>query len=190
MTLEQAGWSIVYEANPYDSDTSQAALFHNANRVAAGVCNADHVVDAPSAPVEASTPAPVVADAGGGATNSGHAVGITTDGTRAFVTVHFGTNWQADMLIDTGANVMSIGTALGSNLVQHGDAHYSGDSTQSVIADGSTVTQSVLTIGNHTLHNVPAAVTPGDVTLLLPFQVLNQMGRFTIDTRNNLLVFG
>src|SRR4029077_13873877 len=33
MTLEQAGWSIVYEAKPNDSDTSQAALFHNANRV-------------------------------------------------------------------------------------------------------------------------------------------------------------
>jgi predicted aspartyl protease len=195
LTLQQADWSIVYDS---DTGHDQAALFHNANQVATGVCDPDYAVDAPSAPIEASTPAPTYPAPAAAPTNGGDAVGILTDGTRAFVTVHFGSdnNWRADMLIDTGANVMSIGTALANNLVQHGDAHYTGDTTQSLIANGATVTQSVLmidrvTIGRHTLYNIPAAVTQGsDVTLLLPFQVLNQMGRFTIDTRDNLLVFG
>jgi predicted aspartyl protease len=45
-------------------------------------------------------------------------------------------------------------------------------------------------IGRHTLSNVTAGVGQGKSLNLLPFSVLDQMGKFTIDPNNNKLVFG
>jgi hypothetical protein len=45
-------------------------------------------------------------------------------------------------------------------------------------------------IGSHVQHNVVAYVAPDNEEPLLPFAVLDQRGRFTIDTINNKLIFG
>jgi hypothetical protein len=42
----------------------------------------------------------------------------------------------------------------------------------------------------HTLHNVRATITPANAEMLLLFPVLNQIGRFTVDSANNKLIFG
>jgi hypothetical protein len=47
------GWSIAY---PWDVTKSRAALRHNGNLVAAGVCDVDNSIDTPQAPVEANAP--------------------------------------------------------------------------------------------------------------------------------------
>ena len=78
-------------------------------------------------------------------------------------------------------------------MVAKGEATENG-STNIFVANGTTSTQRAiiiksLTIGSHTLRDIEASVAD-DGMMLLPFQVLNQVGRFTIDTKNNLLVFG
>jgi predicted aspartyl protease len=45
-------------------------------------------------------------------------------------------------------------------------------------------------IGSHVLDNVVAGVGPDNAATLLPFSVLNRVGRFTIDTTDNKLIFG
>jgi hypothetical protein len=47
------GWSIAY---PWDVTKSRAALRHNGNLVATGVCDVDYSIDTPQAPVEANAP--------------------------------------------------------------------------------------------------------------------------------------
>ena len=120
-------------------------------------------------------------------------VPLVTDGARAAVTVTLGA-YSVNMLIETGATGVSIGPTLADKLVAAGDAHYEGE-MEVTVADGSVHKERILivhklSVGNHVLNDVPAGVTPVDTMMLLPFPVLNQMGRFTIDTRNNQLVFG
>jgi hypothetical protein len=46
-----------------------------------------------------------------------------------------------------------------------------------------------VSIGTHALFDVEASAGPHSA-LLLPFKILNQMGRFTIDTQTGTLSFG
>src|SRR5579871_1593170 len=46
VTLAQAGWRLVYEAKASLSDAAGAALFHDADQIAAGTCVADLSIDA------------------------------------------------------------------------------------------------------------------------------------------------
>jgi hypothetical protein len=196
MTLEQAGWSIVYEAKPNDSDTSQAALFHASNRVATGVCNADHVIDNGAPTIEASTPEtpdPATPDPTPAVTADDSVPIVVTNG-AAHVKVYLGGYW-ANMLIDTGANGMSISPSLAQALVSKGDAYYANRTIQVTLADGSAQEEQIivvhkLTIGNHTLTDVPSTVTEQETEMLLPFPVLSQIGKFTIDTKAGQLIFG
>lgn len=200
------GWNINYW---WDSTKGEAVLLHNGNKMATGQCVADYSFDAHNAPSpefdppyqykQPDTTLPQYTPPQPNYTSpldiSGDSVPITVDGDKAFVTVQFG-GWEAEMLIDTGANVMNIGTALAHNLVQHGLAHYSGNTAQSTIADGSIVTQDILiidkvTVGNHTVYDVQATVAPGDnPMLLLPFQIITQMGKVTIDKKNSTMTLG
>jgi hypothetical protein len=47
-----------------------------------------------------------------------------------------------------------------------------------------------VTIGSHTLSNVEAGVAPSGADGLLPFPILNRVGKFTIDTAAGQLTFG
>jgi clan AA aspartic protease (TIGR02281 family) len=198
MTLEQAGWSLVYEAKPNDTDISQAALFApSATQKATGTCVADYSLDAPQQPaptVEASTPAPPSYTAQAPSTGGPDAVGIITLGGKgAADQVQLGST-EVPMLIDTGATSILVNPSIAATLVNAGEATW-GDATMTEVADGSKVPTRNLTIrqlriGKHVLYNVPAMVNATDTEMLLGFPVLNQMGRFTIDTTSHLLTFG
>ena len=98
------------------------------------------------------------------------------------------------MLIDTGANGMSVEKGLADALIAKREAHAI-EPGEVLLADGQTVTEErividTLSVGGRTLNNVPAGIVPDGSMMLLPFPVLNQLGSFTIDTINNRLVFG
>lgn len=96
------------------------------------------------------------------------------------------------MLLDTGADVMSINEDVADTLLKSGAAEVV-DIGKFQMADGRTVTQPVIMvheirIGSHVLRNIKAAVSDGD--LLIGFPIINEIGPFKIDTRNRELVFG
>ena len=102
--------------------------------------------------------------------------------------------YWADMLVDTGANVSSIGASLSNALLAAGNA-VELEGTTVTLAGGSTERRRVisvtsLTIGNHTLSNVPMLVQPDGSTQLLSLSVLNALGKCTIDSANKQLTFG
>jgi clan AA aspartic protease (TIGR02281 family) len=195
MTLQQGGCSLVYEAKPNDTDVSQAALLSPAAvQKAAGACVADYSVDAPTARVEPSTATPAPSYlAQAPSTGAPDAVGTVSGTSGALVQVALGSH-QEVMLIDTGATNVLLSPSVAEELVSSGEADWGG-ATTTEIADGSKVPTRMLTIhqlriGKHMLYNVPALVNATDTMMLLGFPVLNQIGRFTIDTTSNLLVFG
>jgi hypothetical protein len=149
----------------------------------------------PNTTAPAPAPAPVVtASAPAPAPVQGDVVGLVSNGRAAAVKVFFGDH-STVMLIDTGASSMSLTPEFANELVQAGEAHYTGQTIQVTLANGGVESEQEivvdrLTIGRHSLANVQATVTGAAGMMLLPFPVLNQMGKFTIDTRNNLLSFG
>jgi gag-polyprotein putative aspartyl protease len=190
MTLEQAGWNIVYEAKPHDTDTSQAALFHGSNRVAAGVCNADYTVDGPQpAPtVEASAPAPAC-NPPTPAPASGDDVPFIQ--IRGMMVIAIVGGHSLPMVVDTGAAMSSIPTALADRLIAEGHAQEAA-SGHMVMADGSshderTVIVDTLWLGSHSRSQVRVSVSDGEALLGLP--VLNAIGRFTIDAQRGVVSF-
>jgi predicted aspartyl protease len=96
------------------------------------------------------------------------------------------------MILDTGAGITSITSALANQLI------YSGQATElqpieMTMANGSKEMERVvnvrsLSIGSHTRTNVSVSVSDGMQLLGLP--VLNAIGRFTIDSVAGELVFG
>jgi clan AA aspartic protease (TIGR02281 family) len=96
-------------------------------------------------------------------------------------------------LIDTGATSLSIAKSIANDLLRRGEASLE-DPGQVAIADGSVHAENVIRIdtvrvGNRVLHDVMAGVLPESAPPLLGFPVLNQAGRFTIDTKNRQLIF-
>jgi clan AA aspartic protease (TIGR02281 family) len=126
--------------------------------------------------------------------SGGDSVPIYLDngGRSVWVDVQLGSLTQR-MLIDTGATNISIQKSVANNLLRRGEASLE-DPGQFTIADGSTHAESVIRIdtvrlGNRVLHDVIAGVLPEQASPLLGFPVLNQAGRFTIDTKNRQLIF-
>jgi predicted aspartyl protease len=98
------------------------------------------------------------------------------------------------MLIDTGATEMLVTNTLADELVAKGDAEATSDETY-ILANGQTdqarrIVIHKMRIGPHVLNKIVAGVVPDSAAMLLPFPVLNLIGRFTIDTANNKLIFG
>jgi hypothetical protein len=212
MTLEQNGWMLVYEAKPNDTDVSQAALFAPGGaQKASGACIADYSIDgpppafspapvapiAPAAPIPTYNPPPAPAPTyTAQAPSSGNPVGIITGSHGAAVEVMLGSH-PALMQIDTGAGMTSLTAKAAHELLDAGEAHYSGESHLFTMANGTTSNEQEividrLQIGTHTLYNVRASVSPDEGMMLLGYDVLDQMGggRFTIDRQSNLLIFG
>jgi Aspartyl protease len=142
------------------------------------------VTSQPAVAVAAPAPAPVV-----------DSVPITTDGTHANVDIMIGEFDYHHFLIDTGADIMSVNPDVAASLIAGGYAVEHG-AVSVKLADGSVSNErriliDQIRIGRHTITNVAAAVNANnDGMNLLPFQVLNQMGKFTIDTANEKLIFG
>jgi clan AA aspartic protease (TIGR02281 family) len=115
-------------------------------------------------------------------------------GSAAYVDVGIGTR-TVRMLIDTGATNVSVIRSIAAALIANHEAVLLPVTAPIKIADGSTILEQIisirtLTIGRHTLHHVIAGVAPDGADMLLGFPVLNQVGRFTIDTANGQLIFG
>jgi len=158
---------------------AQAAL--SAPRPAAPVATP---IAAPAAPAPAA-PAP--------ARTGEDSIGIVNLGKAVFAQVTLG-DQPALMQIDTGATTMLITQGMAETLLSSGEAE-SGPDTMFRMADGRTtnarqVIIHEVRIGSHVLDNVIAGVGPDNATALLPFSVLNRLGRFTIDTTDNKLIFG
>jgi hypothetical protein len=154
----------------------------------------------PAPTVEAPLPAltPATADARPTVNWDTGANGVapiwSENGGSAFkVAVSLG-SYQAKMLIDTGANSMSVVKSLSDELWRRGDADL-GPQERVIVADGRTTTEDTIiihtvTVGGRTLHNMEAGIVADGAMMLMPFPVLNQMGSFTIDTAHGKLIFG
>ena len=121
-------------------------------------------------------------------------VPIVVDGARAHVTVTLG-SINATMLIDTGATLASVNFWTAQALLAERRSPQRRRNRRRLKPSGQTVTDkqiviNQITIGNHTIPNVVAAVNTNEGDMLLPFPVLNQIGKFTIDTANHKLIFG
>jgi clan AA aspartic protease (TIGR02281 family) len=120
-------------------------------------------------------------------------INFGADGRAAYVDVSLGTV-PVRMLIDTGATNVSVTRSIAATLSANNEAVLLPITADIAIADGATIQAQIisiraLTIGRHTLRHVIAGVTPDGADMLLGFPVLNQAGRFTIDTKNRLLIF-
>jgi hypothetical protein len=99
---------------------------------------------------------------------------------------------KQSMLLDTGAGLMQINLATAEALVAQREAQWIG--TQRVcMADGRcvslpTVLIAGVWIGGHGFLAVRATVSEGPA--IIPLSIINQSGRFTIDTAKGLLIFG
>ena len=103
-------------------------------------------------------------------------------------------NQSVNMLLDTGASNLGITQSIAYSLVNSGAATW-GPNEPVIIADGSTHEQrtviiSRVTLGEHTINNVPAVVSPDGAPPLLGMGVLGRFGRFTIDVANDQLILG
>ncbi|HLX99661.1 MAG TPA: retroviral-like aspartic protease family protein [Roseiarcus sp.] len=140
-----------------------------------------------SAPVTPATAATAPSRAGE------DSVGIVNLGKAVFAQVTLG-DQPVLMQIDTGATTMLITQSTAEKLLSSGEADAGPDATYTM-ADGRTanarqVIIHEVRIGSHVLDNVIAGVGPDNAMTLLPFSVLNRVGRFTIDTTDNKLIFG
>jgi hypothetical protein len=117
-----------------------------------------------------------------------------TDYRRPYIDVALGA-LSARMLLDTGATDLLVTEKIAEGLVRSGDAEWI-ETAHVKLADGTTQDERNIrihrvAIGNHILHDIEAGVTNSDsADLLIGFPVINEIGRFTIDSRNRELTFG
>ena len=95
------------------------------------------------------------------------------------------------MQVDTGANMMVISDELAKNLYSEGELTVLPNDMVTLLADGREVRQKhllihMVTLGRHTVHSIDGTIG----SMLLPYQILNMFGRFTIDSNNGKLIFG
>lgn len=186
MTIDGDDQNVAYAEWLYDNNQRDAngigkLVMHSVAR-----CSFTHLPDA-----VAHTPAPTVASARN--TIGEDSIGLTIMGDHAQATVTVGDQW-AKMTIDTGASEMSVVEGLAQKLLANGDAT-TADSGKVTLANGvmedeRRIVIKTVKIGNHELHDVPAGIVPDGTMMLLPFPVLNMVGRFTIDTVSSKLIFG
>jgi hypothetical protein len=122
-----------------------------------------------------------------------NAIAMFTDGIRAHVAAMIG-SIAAPMLIDTGASIASVNQSVANALLANGEAEDVGQGTVGLAGgtheDRHYIVIHRLSLGTHVATEVRAVINPVDDDMLLSLPALNQMGKFTIDTPNNQLVFG
>jgi clan AA aspartic protease (TIGR02281 family) len=115
------------------------------------------------------------------------------NGRALYVYIDIGPSMQR-VLIDTGSTHLTVTESLAGRLLAQGNAH-EGPGGTVTLADGSThsgrnIIIDDVSIGAHVLHNIVAGVGPDNADMLLGMSLLNQIGRFTIDSANHKLIFG
>lgn len=111
----------------------------------------------------------------------------------AYIDVGLG-DQKVRMALDTGASHIVLNKSMGDALLKAGEAQLIKE-WDSELANGThekvnVISINLVRIGNHILHMVPAMVHNDDKgAMLLGFSVLNEIGKFTIDTRNQVLEF-
>ena len=118
---------------------------------------------------------------------------LDRDGRSVRVDVQLGSLTRR-LLIDTGATGLSIPESVAYRLLLRHEA-VEAEEAMVMLANGSEERQRgvrilSLSIGGQLLRNVYATVAPDDAEPLLGFTVLNQVGRFTIDTNAGVLIIG
>ena len=118
---------------------------------------------------------------------------LDRDGRSVRVDVQLGSLTRR-LLIDTGATGLSIPESVAHRLLLRREA-VEAEEAMVMLANGSEERQRgvrivSLSIGGHLVRNVYAIVAPDDAEALLGFTVLNQVGRFTIDTNAGVLIIG
>jgi clan AA aspartic protease (TIGR02281 family) len=167
------------------------------------------IVQAPAAPAPviinntpAAAPVPAPAAAAQATSASKDSVQLfpgvgpdgATDNRRPYIDVTLG-GLSARMLLDTGATDLVVTEKIADELVRSGDAEWI-ETAHVKLADGTTkdaryIRVHRVAIGSHILHDIEAGVTNSDsADLLIGFPVINEIGRFTIDSRNRELIFG
>ena len=175
-------------------------VFHNGTMI--GHTSQDCGDAETSYAAEPPSPARVTAPPSTPTYSGDDSVPITTqDGNQAIITVGMGST-QVQMIIDTGAVVLMVPNNVSDELIARGDAtpvwtDGGGVAKQGIgMADGHSnwlrqLTIHTLTIGSHVLHEVPAVASNDDRGMsLLPYTVLTQLGKVTIDKANGKLSFG
>jgi gag-polyprotein putative aspartyl protease len=118
---------------------------------------------------------------------------LTFSGAGALTAIMVGST-PVTMLVDTGANTMSINESVASTLLANHEAT-EGEPIKVTFADGSvknerTIQINTVTVAGHAVHNVRAGVEADNAVMLLSFDVLAQVGpKFAIDTANAKLSF-
>jgi clan AA aspartic protease (TIGR02281 family) len=174
LTIDKQSDGLVYEEFLYDRGHSDQLIMHSQTNCA------------PTTTVFQSTP-PTLQPSAPASISRGNSVPIyfERDGRAVFVDVTLGSQ-PAHLLIDTGSTNVTVSESLAEELLSRGEADEA-PSAQVQLADGSTTTARniyvhTLKIGDNVLRNVRAGVTPDGADMLLGFPVLNQIGRFTVDT--------
>jgi clan AA aspartic protease (TIGR02281 family) len=111
----------------------------------------------------------------------------------ASVDVYLGDE-KVRMIIDTGSTCIIITRSVAKALLASGAAYESG-TLRSQMADGTiSVRRQIIirkvTIGDRMARNVNAIVETDTSPMAIGFPVLNQLGRFTIDTKTKQLILG
>ena len=188
-SVNDPGWSIQIDTNsPNHSRIQPAALFHN-RMIASGTCEVGGSrTPAPPPVYRAQAPAPLPPMTGE------DSIGIISNGRSAMASITLGS--QALMMtIDTGASDLQVPDDVADQLVASGDADDTHQTARFTLADNRQVDSRIIIIhrvqiGRHVLTNIRASTGPAGHEGLIPFSVLNQAGRFTIDSAANKLIFG
>jgi len=110
------------------------------------------------------------------------------------VDITLGDKMTLSMIIDTGSDIVGVTESIADQLILNNEA-VELEKVDTTLANGLTQTERMvninkLTIGGHTLYNIPATVGSNVSLPLLGIDVLNRFGKFSIDTVNNQLILG
>jgi hypothetical protein len=202
---DEPDWSLVFGPSPVHleglasvtlvrggRDMGSGACVHTTDEPVVAVTPPVPVYTQPPAPVYTPTPPAGTPEPLPGPARKDSVPIIFFDGGRsAWLDAQVGSE-SVRFVVDTGATESLIPLTTALRLVAKGEAELL-PPRQYRIADGSSVTMERVrihrfTIGNHVLTDVEAGASNGSP--LLGFDVLNMVGKFTIDTRNHEIVFG
>ena len=99
-----------------------------------------------------------------------------------------------NMLVDTGASMSQVTVPIANVLISRKQAYLSNSIIPMTLADGTVHPRQVIvvrrvTIGRHTINNVPMTVADDGADLLLGLSEIGAMGSFTIDRVHGRISF-
>jgi gag-polyprotein putative aspartyl protease len=120
------------------------------------------------------------------------AIPINVQSNKILVNVGLGDR-TVTMLLDTGAPTSVVTGAVADGLVSGGHARWAGMEQYSMadgtVRDTQTIVIFEVKMGSHIVRNVKAGIVPTGRDMLLGLSILQAIGPFLIDIRNQQLVF-